>query len=415
MANKKLTDLTEKLTAPDGSFIHFVDPTDITQSPEGSSFKIKKENFSQGGTTTITPLRVAISDVSGNIEGANLAAYPDLTELSFVKGVTTNIQTQIDSKIDSVLITTKLITSADLATQDLIGFLTYINALSPVLVIAKNEKVDYLVTDTGQTFSIQVNNVSVGLAQTPLTNSDVLEQAKGIFNRMEDTFNQNLYVISNGGVGHSTLYMDASITGTAQATTQAPGGNFTSLVKTRPITGVISAGAAGSSCGVRATAAGCYMQGNGFILETFNAGEEAVSITDVRSFAGLKSSSSAIGNVDPSSLGSIIALANDAADTNMQIMHNDSTGTATKVNLGADFPAKYTVGQHLYRLRLYVYPGGTVAKALVKDIITGKYKVVDISTDLPPSSQMYPQTWRNNGATAQAAIMSSVGYQIKNM
>lgn len=387
----------------------------------------------------VDPNRVVISDAIGNLQGADVAFYPDLTELSFVKGVTTNIQTQLNGKQATLVsgtniktvngnsllgagdistettITTKLITSADLTAQTLDGFLTYANALSPVLVIGSREKVDYLVTDTGQTFSIQVNNRSVGTGQPALTSSEVLEQAKGIFNRLEDTFPQNIYVFSNGSTGHLSLYLDASITGTAQATTQSPAGNFTSLAKTRPITGVISAGTAGSSCGVRSTAAGLYMQGHGSIVELFNAGEEASSITDVRSFAGIKGTSTVIGNVDPSTLINIVGLANDSADTNMSIMHNDSSGTATKAPLGSDFPAKYTVGQHIYRLRLYVYPGGTQVKALVTDIITGKFKVVDITTDLPGGSQMYPQTWRNNGATAQAAIMSSFGYQIKNM
>lgn len=414
MADKKLTDLTEITEATDGMFLHVVDPDDITQSPEGSSYKIQKSNLvTGGGTTTVTPNRVVISNGSGNLVGADTAFYPDLTELSFLKGVTTSIQTQLDG-IETT-ITTELITSSDLTAQTLDGFLTYVNSLSPVLVIGSREKVDYLVTDTGQTFSIQVNNRSVGTGQPALTSSEVLEQAKGIFNRLEDTFPQNIYVFSNGSTGHLSLYLDASITGTAQATTQSPAGNFTSLAKTRPITGVISAGTAGSSCGVRSTAAGLYMQGHGSIVELFNAGEESSSITDVRSFAGIKGTSTVIGNVDPSTLINIVGLANDSADTNMSIMHNDSSGTATKVPLGSDFPAKYTVGQHIYRLRLYVYPGGTQVKALVTDIITGKFKVIDITTDLPGGSQMYPQTWRNNGATAQAAIMSSFGYQIKNM
>lgn len=46
----------------------------------------------------VDPNRVIISDSSGNLEGADVAFYPDLTELSFVKGVSSNIQTQLNGK-----------------------------------------------------------------------------------------------------------------------------------------------------------------------------------------------------------------------------------------------------------------------------------------------------------------------------
>lgn len=45
-----------------------------------------------------TASRVAILDASKDIVGADTATYPSLTELSYVKGVTSAIQTQIDSK-----------------------------------------------------------------------------------------------------------------------------------------------------------------------------------------------------------------------------------------------------------------------------------------------------------------------------
>ena len=46
LVDKKLTDLTEKAIVPDDAWVHIVDPSDISQSPEGSSFKAKKSSFS---------------------------------------------------------------------------------------------------------------------------------------------------------------------------------------------------------------------------------------------------------------------------------------------------------------------------------------------------------------------------------
>lgn len=43
-----------------------------------------------------TASRLAIIDASKNLKSANTATYPDLTELSYVKGVTSNIQTQLN-------------------------------------------------------------------------------------------------------------------------------------------------------------------------------------------------------------------------------------------------------------------------------------------------------------------------------
>jgi len=74
----------------------------------------------------------------------------------------------------SVTQTKKTITSANLSTQNMTGFLTYINGVTS-FVIASNEIVEYLVTDTGQIFKLMVNNRSVGSGETALTSTDVLE------------------------------------------------------------------------------------------------------------------------------------------------------------------------------------------------------------------------------------------------
>jgi hypothetical protein len=47
-----------------------------------------------------TASRVAIIDASKNVKSADTATYPSLTELSYGKGVTSAIQTQIDSKVN---------------------------------------------------------------------------------------------------------------------------------------------------------------------------------------------------------------------------------------------------------------------------------------------------------------------------
>lgn len=48
-----------------------------------------------------TASRVAIFDASKNLKAADTATYPSLTELAYVKGVTSAIQTQINTKVTS--------------------------------------------------------------------------------------------------------------------------------------------------------------------------------------------------------------------------------------------------------------------------------------------------------------------------
>jgi hypothetical protein len=45
LIDKKLTELTEILSVPDNAFIHVVDPNDVSQSPQGSSYKAKKSTI----------------------------------------------------------------------------------------------------------------------------------------------------------------------------------------------------------------------------------------------------------------------------------------------------------------------------------------------------------------------------------
>ena len=66
------------------------------------------------------------------------------------------------------------ILSSALTTQDKTGFLDYINSVTP-FSIASNERVRYVVTDTGHIFDIEVNNRSVGSGQIALTSSQVSE------------------------------------------------------------------------------------------------------------------------------------------------------------------------------------------------------------------------------------------------
>ena len=61
-------------------------------------------------------------------------------------------------------------------------------------------------------------------------------------------------------------------------------------------------------------------------------------------------------SVTVASMLNVIGVGSDAADANLQVFHNDGSGTCTKVDLGANFPANRTAGAALtttYSIELY--------------------------------------------------------------
>ncbi len=78
----------------------------------------------------------------------------------------------------------------------------------------------------------------------------------------------------------------------------------------------------------------------------------------------------------------------DAGDTNIQMMHNDGTGTATKIDLGSNFPRPSADRSNLYDLELYSAPGGNTVEYKITNVLTGAETAGTISTDLPTSNQL---------------------------
>lgn len=72
-----------------------------------------------------------------------------------------------------------------------------------------------------------------------------------------------------------------------------------------------------------------------------------------RAFAGLASNTTAPTDVEPSTRVNCVGMGWDAADTNIQMMHNDGAGTCTKIDLGASFPVPTTDRADLYEVQLY--------------------------------------------------------------
>ena len=120
-----------------------------------------------------------------------------------------------------------------------------------------------------------------------------------------------------------------------------------------------------------------------------------------RCFAGLRGSTAAIGNVNPGTLTDIIGIGFDSGQTTMRILSNDASGTASAVDLGADFPSNQ--GHDFYELMLSAEPGGSDVKWRVERLNSGHIAMGTINADLPAAGTfLTPHLWGNNGTTAAA-------------
>ncbi|WP_196216509.1 hypothetical protein, partial [Flavobacterium sp. LC2016-01] len=79
------------------------------------------------------------------------------------------------SELSNITTTVKTIVSTVLATQNTAGFVTYINALNPVLVVGPNEIVKFTTSDTGRTFELNLRGRSFGIGQPAITTANVIE------------------------------------------------------------------------------------------------------------------------------------------------------------------------------------------------------------------------------------------------
>jgi hypothetical protein len=152
-----------------------------------------------------------------------------------------------------------------------------------------------------------------------------------------------------------------------------------------------------------------------YVFSDVSAGGVQFFVPNARQFVGLTGTTTliAISNtVTVQSLTDIIGMGSDTGDTNLQIFHNDASGLATKIDLGASFPANKTgaVANGIsYQLELYAPFGATTVNYRVTNQFDGTQTQGTISTNLPASTTLLcPQVCRTSGSTAQNVAIDFV-------
>lgn len=181
---------------------------------------------------------------------------------------------------------------------------------------------------------------------------------------------------------------------------------FTSTIRTR----YVSAGTAGSSVDIYETFGQIEIQKGWSAVIKFGF-EDNAFVTDARSFMGFKVGG-VIGNVNPSTLNNILGVGNDIGEANLQVMHNNNMGTATKIDLGVNFPSNTSATDLYMAIFTNVRGSGDVTYKIVR-LNTMDVAIGTITTELPTTGLAYaPAIYRNNGTTALPVRVSLVKFGV---
>ena len=125
-----------------------------------------------------------------------------------------------------------------------------------------------------------------------------------------------------------------------------------------------------------------------------------IKSTNGRYFHGLTNYNSATGNVNPSTLTNLLGFASDSGDSNMQIIHNDNSGTAVKIDLGSNF--SNSNHQEAYIFEIWNLKNSNIVYFRVKNLKTDVISpIISVTTDLPTITDgLLFRTWLNNGTDA---------------
>lgn len=143
----------------------------------------------------------------------------------------------------------------------------------------------------------------------------------------------------------------------------------------------------------------------GFTLLMF--GGVTTILSGERFFMGLAPSAATAGTSDPSDLTNCFGIGKDGSDTNLQFIHNDGSGTATKASLGFALAANM-----FFKLEISVPIGGGTWSYRLTDMDSGTVYTGSASSDVPAAdTALYWKIWASTGGTggtAAGVVLSNV-------
>lgn len=223
---------------------------------------------------------------------------------------------------------------------------------------------------------------------------------------------------TGNGTGITTIGAAAlNVTGTATAKNWATTNRYT---KMRGIEYLVTVAATAAIAGWRGAAAmlsvGSNAAGDGGFHYICRWGPSTgVATATTRAFVGLVNSTAAPTDAEPSIRANQVGMGWDAADTNIQFMHNDATGASTKIDLGPSFPVPTTDRAEVYEIAMFSPPGTTQSVSYrVTNLVTGAEASGTVTTDLPSTTTaMNPNAQMSVGGTSSVIGICLFGLYIE--
>lgn len=183
----------------------------------------------------------------------------------------------------------------------------------------------------------------------------------------------------------STVGMSAPV---AAGTVTFAAMSTASVFASRPRRNQSATAAVNAIAGIRGSGGVFLFRSTGARIGGFKVGMElgvgtGGAVASHRFIMGLSNTTGSPSDVDPSTRTNFIGLGYDSADTQVQIMHNDGTGTATKVALGAGFPKPNAADTFVYQLVLENVQGSGNVTYTATELSSGNTATGTLTTDLP--------------------------------
>ncbi len=201
------------------------------------------------------------------------------------------------------------------------------------------------------------------------------------------------------GIGTAADAVGTALTSTGTISSPAPA--TTNILTASPRMVATAAVATPTACEFRENTVLRYWRGNASGLGGFyficRFGLSVIS-ANRRWMCGLGAATGTYAAAnDPSAATNILWVGQDTADTNIQFMHNDGSGTATK-NAGSSNVAVPTTSE-VMEFHMYAPPNGSAVEMYLEKVNGGGSTSYSASSDLPASTQLLMfHFWNGSGA-----------------
>lgn len=238
----------------------------------------------------------------------------------------------------------------------------------------------------------------------------------GLDTALQPFFGRNKVSIASPPGNNTAINVLGFVVGAAGTATQANVATTNRHTRMKRLDYLVTTASTSAVVGMRGNSLqwsiGAATDGDGGFFMVWRWGPATgVATSTHRCFVGFRGANTAPTDVNPSTLTNICGMGYDNADTNIQFMHNDGAGSATKIDLGAAFPKPDADRTSVYEIALFAPPGTTQSVSYaVTNLITGDVATGTVTADLPATGQLLmPYSFMSVGGTSSVigmAIMS---------